>query len=320
MQVILEGSLRHFGAGELLAFLCARGGGGTLDLDASGKRARIFFRDAKVVWAESNQSQKSVSETLIDAFGWDAGAFRLLDTIELPANATAVSLDVGEVMAEAARRRESYRDGDVFRVVDDPALQQQVSLTSAEFRLLFRVGSGKSYGELARDAGMSATELAATLRKLLGDGLITMARDTAPAPVQAEPQPQPEPPAEAKKTMPQGEARASRVGSLTPDMNPDISHPLLEAEYTIGRVAENAIPIADGSVSSKHARLYQQDGEFFLEDLGSRNGTYVNGERLSAPRQLADGDLVRFGKVLMTFNLASDIAPLETTTQPEVKV
>lgn len=311
MQVILEGSLRHFGAGELLAFLCARGGGGTLDLDAGGKRARIFFRDTKVLWAESNQPQKNVSDALIDVFGWDSGAFRLLDSVELPGNVTPVSLDVDALLAEAQRRRESYREADVFRVVDDPTLQQQVSLSANAFRLLFKVGTGKTYAELLRE--MPAKELDPTLRNLLGAGLLTIGRNTAPVPAPAAAEKQ-------QETQGPRDAAAPRVGSLTPDMNPDISHALIEPEYTIGRAPENAIPIADASVSSKHARLYQKDGGFFLEDLGSRNGSYVNGERLSEPRQLADGDIVRFGKVLMTFNVASDMAPIESTTQPEVKV
>lgn len=303
MQVILEGSLRHFGAGELLPFLCARGAGGTLDLDSNGRRARIFFRDAKIIWAESNQQQTSLSAALIDAFAWDGGAFRVLDSVELPANASPVALDPNELVAEANRHRETYRPGDVFRVVDDPAVQQQVSLSAGEFRLLFKIGSGKSYAELVQDT--PASDLDPLLRKLSNEGLVTITRDREP---DAQPQPQPQ------------QQRTALVGSLTPDMNPDISHALLESEYTIGRAPENSIPIADGSVSSKHARLYQKDGGFFLEDLGSRNGSYVNGERVAEPRLLADGDLVRFGKVLMTFNLASDMAPIESTTQPEVKM
>lgn len=306
MQVILEGSLRHFGAGELLAFLCARGAGGTLDLDSNGRRARIFFRDAKIIWAESNQQQASLTAALIDAFAWDGGAFRVLDSVELPANATPVALDPNELVAEATRRRESYRPADVFRVVDDPAVQQQVSLSAGEFRLLFKIGGGKSYAELVRET--PASDLDPLLRKLAGEGLLTITRDR-------EPDAQPQLP-----VQPSEQRRTTLVGSLTPDMNPDISHALLESEYTIGRAPENSIPIADGSVSSKHARLYQRDGGFFLEDLGSRNGSYVNGERVAEPRLLADGDLVRFGKVLMTFNLASEMAPIESTTQPEVKL
>ena len=76
----------------------------------------------------------------------------------------------------------------------------------------------------------------------------------------------------------------------------------------------------DGSVSSKHARIVRTDDGFVIEDLQSRNGTFVNGERVTeGPRKLNDGDLVRLGKVIMTFNVARETKAGETT-EPEMKV
>jgi pSer/pThr/pTyr-binding forkhead associated (FHA) protein len=56
-----------------------------------------------------------------------------------------------------------------------------------------------------------------------------------------------------------------------------------------------------------------------LEDLKSRNGTFVNGEQLTGQRLLVDGDLIRVGKIIMTFNLAREEKSSETT-QPEVRL
>ena len=66
---------------------------------------------------------------------------------------------------------------------------------------------------------------------------------------------------------------------------------------TIGRDPENSIVLPDdGFVSAEHAKLYWKDGGWWLEDLMSSNGTYVNSEAISAPRQLAPNDLIKIGR------------------------
>ena len=98
------------------------------------------------------------------------------------------------------------------------------------------------------------------------------------------------------------------VGSLTPDDASDNVFPLLDAECVIGRRAtkEVAFSVDDGSISSKHAKLTRTPEGFTIEDLGSKNGTFVNGEKVTEKRMLADGDLIRLGKVIMTFNIARE--------------
>lgn len=311
MQVILQGSLRHFPAGELLAFLCGRGGSGTLDVEATGRRARLFFMNGRLVWAESSQKTDNPAEAAIDVFNWDGGSFTVLDSAVLPEGIAPVGLDIQQLLDEARRRTESlgrYRQDDILRVVDDPALHQQVSLTSAEFKVLFRIGNGRAFGELQRDVGMTDAEILPLLRKLMNEGLITVSRDTSP--VAVEPDTAVHQAAPRKRTL---------VGSLTPDTNPDRNYPLLDAEYTLGRSPENAIMLGDGSVSSKHARVVRTSEGFLIEDLKSRNGTFVNGEKVTEPRALADGDVIRLGKVLLTFNQASESQP-KSETQPELRL
>lgn len=63
---------------------------------------------------------------------------------------------------------------------------------------------------------------------------------------------------------------------------------------TIGRGPENSLRIQSPSVSRHHARITVEDGEFFLSDLGSKNGTFVSGRRITGPARLADGDCVAF--------------------------
>ena len=308
MQVVLQGSLRHFTAAELLGFLCGRGRSGTLDAETTGNRVRVFFEQDRIVWAEG-ATGGAPNEAVLDLLGWNDGRFTLLDAAAVPEHATRVSLSVPALVEEARRRAEAagaYVDTTLFRVVDDPALQQQVSLTADEFKVLFRISAGKTFKELLGEIGGDRMELAARVKHLAQLGLVAVVM----------PEPEPEPTAPQKKTVMR---RKTLVGSLTPDGAPDNVYPLLDAEYSIGRAPSNAIPVADGSVSSSHARILRTNEGFVLEDLQSRNGTFVNGEKVTDKRLLADGDLIRIGKVIMTFNIAREAKQGESTL-PEVRL
>jgi pSer/pThr/pTyr-binding forkhead associated (FHA) protein len=70
-------------------------------------------------------------------------------------------------------------------------------------------------------------------------------------------------------------------------------------QLTIGRDATNDIVINDAEISRRHARLTFQGGKYVLEDLGSTNGTFVNGQRLAGPRVLKAGEVVSFGEQII---------------------
>jgi S1-C subfamily serine protease len=74
---------------------------------------------------------------------------------------------------------------------------------------------------------------------------------------------------------------------------------LVRGKLTLGRAAENDVALPAGSfpaVSGRHARVEQREGKLWVIDLGSRNGTLVNGERVTE-RALGPGDIVRLGPV-----------------------
>lgn len=73
---------------------------------------------------------------------------------------------------------------------------------------------------------------------------------------------------------------------------------LIGADITIGRDQSSDIVINIPEVSRKHARLRQETGGFVLEDLGSTNGTFVNGQRLSGPHSLRPGDTIMLGEAV----------------------
>jgi DNA-binding response OmpR family regulator len=71
--------------------------------------------------------------------------------------------------------------------------------------------------------------------------------------------------------------------------------PLADKSITIGRLEENDVVIVDRLASRRHAVLERQHGHFAIRDQGSRNGTFVNGQRLSEPHVLRDGDAIQIG-------------------------
>jgi predicted component of type VI protein secretion system len=77
--------------------------------------------------------------------------------------------------------------------------------------------------------------------------------------------------------------------------------PEREAEVVVGRATDCQWIIPSGAVSRRHARLVRQGRQVTIEDLGSSNGTIVNGERLTAPRELRDQDRVQLGAVEIRF-------------------
>jgi predicted component of type VI protein secretion system len=82
---------------------------------------------------------------------------------------------------------------------------------------------------------------------------------------------------------------------------------LNQAEITIGRDINSDIVINDAEVSRRHARLVGQAGGFVLEDLGSTNGTFVNGQRLMGPHLLRPGEMVLLGEnVSLSYQQAYD--------------
>jgi hypothetical protein len=84
----------------------------------------------------------------------------------------------------------------------------------------------------------------------------------------------------------------------------------LRREVGLGREHDNAIVVADRKVSRHHARLTPIDKTFIISDLGSANGTYVNGVRIAQPTRLKEKDKIGVGDTLFWFTAslpASDV-------------
>src|SRR5882724_5427153 len=71
-------------------------------------------------------------------------------------------------------------------------------------------------------------------------------------------------------------------------------------QFVIGRTADCQLSLDDPLVSRRHALLSVRDDAAVIHDLGSRNGVLVNGQRIEAPRPLAEGDVIKIGSQELT--------------------
>ena len=88
--------------------------------------------------------------------------------------------------------------------------------------------------------------------------------------------------------------------------------------WTVGRSDDNNFVLIDRWISRNHAMLQQMEtGEFYLIDLGSRNGTFVNGRRVSIPVTLKNGDRLMFGQTELDFYNPTDRGQLDRTHEAD---
>jgi len=105
------------------------------------------------------------------------------------------------------------------------------------------------------------------------------------------------PPKHARRTRDSGKAprkllviddRGSKTGTFR-----------LEQPLQVGRADACQIRLGDTYISQYHARIYPRDGTWYVEDLGSTNGTYLNQRKLTGPSELHAGDRLKLGKTTL---------------------
>ena len=111
----------------------------------------------------------------------------------------------------------------------------------------------------------------------------------------------------APPASPAAPARASANGAVGPEKLVAIAPETVKgqefalgSEVTVGRAGGCAVLLPDDTfVSQLHARVFRRDGDLFVEDLGSTNGTFVNGKKVTAPVSVRKGDRIQFGRTTM---------------------
>lgn len=94
---------------------------------------------------------------------------------------------------------------------------------------------------------------------------------------------------------------------------PNQTYELTKDRVTLGRDITNDITINDPEVSRHHMQLIRGAGGYTIEDLGSTNGTFVNGQRLTSPRPLRPGDMIGLGE---TVTLAYEVSTAPSAMTP----
>ena len=90
----------------------------------------------------------------------------------------------------------------------------------------------------------------------------------------------------------------------SPDIEEGTDFELNSTQLTIGRGRQNDLAIGtDEYASARHARFEPRQDGVWVQDLGSTNGTYLNGTRLDRPRRLTQGDIVRVGETDLRYEL-----------------
>jgi pSer/pThr/pTyr-binding forkhead associated (FHA) protein len=87
-------------------------------------------------------------------------------------------------------------------------------------------------------------------------------------------------------------------------IGPTVRITLAHGENVLGREGEDVVALHSSTVSRRHARVTLSPDRATLEDLGSKNGTYVNESRVTSPVLISDGDVVRIGSLVFTLRFA----------------
>jgi pSer/pThr/pTyr-binding forkhead associated (FHA) protein len=93
-------------------------------------------------------------------------------------------------------------------------------------------------------------------------------------------------------------AKGDRLRVVEPADHRGRSYELAD-ELTVGRAAGCQITLDDTYVSQLHARVFRKEGQLYVEDLGSTNGTYLNRKKVTAPVALRKGDRLQIGRTVM---------------------
>jgi pSer/pThr/pTyr-binding forkhead associated (FHA) protein len=110
--------------------------------------------------------------------------------------------------------------------------------------------------------------------------------------------PRPTPPARAPRSGRPARSAPQRL-LVTAGTLAGTSLGLADQQITIGRANDATLVLKDDYASTRHARLYPQDGQWIVEDLGSTNGTYLDRQKVTQPTPVPVGVPIRIGKTVL---------------------
>ena len=316
--------------------------GATLDelmLRAEGQYGELAVQEGVLTEEQLRDFLKvQVSEIVYDAFVWDGGAFSFSQETSLPPWAVTITIDLPNLIMEGARRIEEWEQcvrllpdrSVVFRVVATPR-DDKITLTVDEWKILFLINGQRTLEELCTDTddplrvyrviyGLYSNKLIEKARGARTETGNTGRHEAIPTVDDTVRQSSPlfgaestlrEAPGDDTSLLVSTEGRLAYEDVVNPtiaQLRFDSDEPparviaLTELEYLIGRHRDNAIQVSDLGVSGFHARIYRSADGYVIEDLKSRNGTWVNNARVFEAT-LSDGDRVHLGSTDLVYEV-----------------
>jgi hypothetical protein len=274
-----------------------------------------------------------VSDILFDAFLWKHGSFSFLDEMTLPPYAITISVDLTNLIMEGARRIEEWEqcvqllpdNKAVFRVVPSPE-GDKITLSLDEWKVLFLINGQRTLEDLCNESddpfhvyrvvyGLLSNKLIEPVppRALADSGIVPAVSDETfkQSPVNFGAESTVRELADDTNLLISSEARLSYADVVAPvvaqltfanGVAAGTVIPLTENEYRIGRQRDNELQLGDLGVSGHHVRIYRGPDAYVVEDLKSRNGTWLNGVRVFHS-SLADGDTLRVGETELKYQV-----------------
>ncbi|PWT91773.1 MAG: hypothetical protein C5B54_04690 [Acidobacteria bacterium] len=274
-----------------------------------------------------------VSEIIYDCFVWMDGTFNFMDILQLPNHAVTISIDLTNLIMEGARRIDElnhFREllpsrSMVFRVVGTPENQEKISLTLDEWKILFLINGKRTLDAICNESEEDTIHVYRVVYGLYANKLIEPISDEEVfVATLAENEER------AREMYPATEQTTRNLEDdtgllVSPDANLSVKDvlkvtlarltlkgdqskvfPLVEQEYMAGRQSNNQIQVQDPGVSNIHARIFRGPEGYVLEDLNSRNGTFVNGTRV-VRKVLQEGDVIRLGNLELVYNIVYEV-------------
>lgn len=326
------GSLSRFSAIEVVSLIVQGRKSGVLSIEAGGGY-RIRFESGRIVGAafDSPGPDSTAADLVVRAMLQEHGSFTFFDA--KPGDVGKVDLDPLPLIERARLRiseSEGFERSFVFLLARDFDCDEMFSAN--EVRILCEADGRLTVGDLMERSGLPEVVVRKVIGSLIRRGwLIPREGSKAiepPAETPAAPRnvPADVPPPEregAGQTVPDlgaagrsgGVSRqrtlSGRIACFTLDDTNSTSYPLFDDVQTIGRGRQNTIRIDDKSVSSSHARITQTPDGHMIEDLGSSNGTFVNGKRIEQAI-LKDRDRLRLGTVFMVYMIPAEVSRQST--------
>ena len=286
-----------------------------------------------------------VSEIIYDCFVWSDGKFSYLDVMQLPEYAVTISIDLTNLIMEGARRIDEMgyftqhlpKKTAVLRVIGNPASQEKINLSLDEWNILFLINGKRSLEEVCTESKGDLLDVYRVIYGLYANKLIEIVseEEAMVASIRERKEEKAlillEPPTH-KLTKPDTGLLISPQAVLTFKDLLKVTlaqltlkkrqaeqkiFPLIEQEYLIGRQMGNDIHIADPSISNVHAKIFKGPEGYVLEDLNSRNGTFLNGVRIDR-RLLHDHDTISIGNSSLVYNIVFEVkrAPDSSVRSP----